>query len=954
MPFLCGLIAFGCIQARAQPPTERLSFSFEEGGWTNIAGEVADGSSYGLDGTPAGDATTANTSPALANDPGTCRYGVFDGVNEYVQVPDNAALDITSELTVAAWIYMRTAPSELHTIVSKDTNYEYHIDNQRRLYWWWNDSNGNTRSLRTTTQIGLNQWHHVAVSYKSGEQRLYIDGAVQSASGNYTGTLATNSLPLYVGTDWNLIGRAFDGYIDEVRVLGTALSAAEIQALRDETHPCVNSARFTITHNAFGIQCVAETITVDVIDATAGTPLLNYNAQVRLDTQNGNGTWTLAAGSGAFSDGTAGDGVATYDWPLGQSQATFTLSYTEGPPAVDVDIFQVNNSGIRDDDAEGALVFSPSGFTVTAAALENPPSSITPFASHEVAGASFPLHLAAFGQTATDPVCGIIEAYSGAKSVKFWSQYVDPGTGTRAVTIDGVAAAANEASAAAHTVTFVNGQAVVTAKYKDVGRIRVAMKDDTTVNADLPAGITGATTNFVVRPFDFALSGIANAAGTAVNPQATDASGPVFLAAGAAFRATVTARDAEGSATPNYGRESIPETVRLETQLVEPAGGSSPAIGAAMGFGTFSSGQATGTDFTWSEVGITRAVPGVGDGSYLTAGDVMGAASEPIGRFVPSHFLVALNAPLFATACSAGGFTYQGEPFGFTTAPIITATAVAAGGTTTTNYTGAFFKLANASLAGRSYTSVAGTLDASGLPPATADPAIADLGGGAATLTFASGSGLRFSKAAPEPPFAAQVQLAIDVFDADGVPAVGAGPLGNPVTFGTAGGIPFTAGQEMRYGRVRVGTAVGSELVDLPVPMRSEYYASSAAGFVSNVADTCTTNVAVTLPAFTENLAPGETCVRDSGAPGASGSGCAAAAAPPVRYGEPPAAGDFNLRLAAPGAGNQGSVLIRATVPPWLLFDWNAAAAGDEEPMGQATFGIYGGERRQIYTREIY
>jgi hypothetical protein len=28
--------------------------------------------------------------------------------------------------------------------------------------------------------------------------------------------------------------------------------------------------------------------------------------------------------------------------------------------------------------------------------------------------------------------------------------------------------------------------------------------------------------------------------------------------------------------------------------------------------------------------------------------------------------------------------------------------------------------------------------------------------------------------------------------------------------------------------------------------------------------------------------------------------------------------------------------------------------AGDENPSGQATFGIFGGESRQIYTREIY
>jgi hypothetical protein len=702
-------------------------------------------------------------------------------------------------------------------------------------------------------------------------------------------------------------------------------------------------AKFTITHNAFGIHCVAETITVDVVDVSAGTPLLNYNAQVQLDTQSGNGTWALVTGSGTFNDGTAGDGVATYAWPLGQSQATFTLHYPQGPPSIDVDVFQITDTGVRDDDAEGALVFSPNGFTVTAAALTNPVGAVTPFATNQIAGTSFTLQLAAFGQTATDPVCGIIEGYAGTKNLKFWSEYVDPGTGTRNVTIDGVSAAATEGASTAQAITFANGQAAVTAKYKDVGRIRILMKDDTTVNAELPAGIAGATTNFVVRPYDFALSSIANAAGSVVNPQAADASGAVFLAAGAPFRATVTVRDAEGSATPNYGRESIPETVRLTTQLVAPAGGASPAIGWTTGFGSFTNGVATGTDFIWSEVGIVRAVPGVGDGNYLTAG---------IGRFVPSHFVVALNSPLFATACSAGGFTYQGQSFGYATAPVITATAVAASGSTTTNYTGSFFKLTNTTLSGRSYSSPAAALDTSGLPATAVDPAIATPSGGVATLTFSSGTGLAFGKGAPQAPFAAQLQLSLDVEDSDGVAAVGAAPLGNPVTFGSAGGMQFTAGQQIRYGRVRVGTAVGSELIDLAVSMRAEYYFDDGTGFVANAQDTCTTSVSLAFPAYTENLSAGETCVRDSGAPGASALGCAAAALTPYR--EPPLGGDFNLQLAAPGAGNQGSVLIRAAVPAWLRFDWDAGGAGDEDPTGQATFGIYGGERRLIYTREIY
>jgi MSHA biogenesis protein MshQ len=941
------------------PPTQRLSFSFEEASWNGAAGQVVDDSTFGLNGRAFGSATTANTTPAVSTNPGTCRYGSFDGVDDYVEVADNAMLDITTELTVAAWIYMRTTPSELHTIVSKDTNFEYHIDSNRRVYWWWNDSSGNTRSITTTSSISLNTWAHVAVTYASGTQRLYINGVLQGTTGGYTGTLATNALPLYVGTDYNLISRAFDGYIDEVRVYADELSQSAVQALQAETHPCADSARFTITHNAFGINCVPETITVNVVDAVAGTPLLNYNSAVQLDAltptggSTGFGTWALVAGSGTLSDGTPGDGTATYTWPLGQSQATFTLYYPQGESSIDVDVSQISNNTIRDNDAEGLLAFYPNGFTVTAAALANPPGTITQFATNQTAGTDFTLYLAAYGQTPTDPVCGIIETYTGARNVKFWSQYVDPSTGTRNATINGIAAAASEGASVAQPVTFTNGQASVTAKYKDVGRIRIAMKDDTVVEAaELPSGIAGATANFVLRPYDFLLSGIANSANTQANPQATTASDAVFLAAGAPFRMTVTVRDAEGATTPNYGRESTPESVRLPTQIFAPSGGANPAIGSTVGFGTFANGVATGTDFTWSEVGIMRAVPGVGDGDYLAAGDVTGPVSEPIGRFIPARLVAALNAPLFTTQCAAGAFTYQGQPFGYTTAPVITATAVSVSGSTTTNYTGSFFKMTNTTLTGRSYSAVGSTLNESGLPATTVDPAIANPSGGVATLTFSAGSGISVVKSTPVAPFNAQVQLAIHVADSDGVVAVGTGPLGNPVTFGSSGGIAFNNTQQIRYGRARIGTAAGSELVDLAVPMRAEYYLSGAAGFVTNLQDTCSTNVSLSFTGYTESLNAGETCVRDSGSPGASAVGCAAVSASPFR--EPPVAGDLNLQLAAPGAGNQGSVSIRAAVPAWLRFDWDGGTAGDEEPTGQATFGIYGGERRMIYTREIY
>jgi hypothetical protein len=926
-----------------------LFFSMEEAQWTGAAGEVEEGSGSGLNGTVFGGADNDGTTPALAGNPGTCSYADFDGVNDYIEIADAPEFDMPTAVTVAAWVNMRSLPSDLHTIVSKDTNYEFHINPAGQVYYWWNDSGGTVRNITTAAPISLNQWHHIAVTYESGAQRVYVDGAVAGAS-SYTGTLDTNDLPFYIGTDWNFIARAFDGYIDEVQLYPQALGATDVQALMLQTHDCATAAaQFVINHNNYGIHCVAETITVDVIDAVAGTPLLNYNASVQIDTQSSDGTWTLVSGGGAFNDASANDGVATYDWPLGESQAVFALSYLQGLPIIDIDVFQQSDSGIRDNDAEGNLVFTPSGFTLTAQPLGNPPPAvIDTFDDTQTAAIDFPLYIAAYGQTANDPQCGVIESYTGNKNLKFWSQYLNPGSGTQTFAIDGTAIAVNETLATNQTVVFNNGQASVAARYDDVGLKQVQVKDDTTINPELLGGIRGATAGFVVRPASFELSDIRNSAGSVLNPQAAGPSDAIFIAAGTQFRATVTALDADGDPTPNYGRETIAETVRLDVELFEPAGGAAPPVTAATGFDTFVSGAATGLDFVWNEVGIIRLRPAVGDADYLGAGDVSGFLSERIGRFVPSHFAVTQNAPLFATACTAGNFSYTGETFNYATAPVLTATAQSALNTTTLNYAGSYFKFATGALPARIYSATE-ALNLAAVPGSAADPAVSEIGPGIARLVFSAGGGLSFVKGAPTAPFDADIRLALDVIDSDGVAA-----LANPQVFGAASGIPFNFGEEIRFGRIRMANAVGSERVNLALTMQAEYYAGAGVGFVANGDDSCSTNVSVVLSGFTENLAAGETCVLDSGWPGASGQGCAAPAVAGLQFAVPPVNGNFNFNLAAPGVGNTGGVTVTATVPDWLRFDWNAATLGEENPSGQATFGLFGGNARQIYLREIY
>lgn len=162
-----------------------------------------------------------------------------------------------------------------------------------------------------------------------------------------------------------------------------------------------------------------------------------------------------------------------------------------------------------------------------------------------------------------------------------------------------------------------------------------------------------------------------------------------------------------------------------------------------------------------------------------------GAQTAVVGHFTPYDFAVNLNVPNFAPGCRTNAaFTYIGQSFVHSTAPVMSVMARNHAGTATLNYTGNGWTITNASLMGRRYIVAFGTLDATGLPNTATDPVIVDLGGassGQGTLTFSAGTGLKFTRGAPLAPFNAEISLAINVIDTDNVTyAI------NPARFGAA------------------------------------------------------------------------------------------------------------------------------------------------------------------------
>jgi MSHA biogenesis protein MshQ len=301
---------------------------------------------------------------------------------------------------------------------------------------------------------------------------------------------------------------------------------------------------------------------------------------------------------------------------------------------------------------------------------------------------------------------------------------------------------------------------------------------------------------------------------------------------------------------------------------------------------------------------------------------------------------------------------------------VITATAQGLANNTTTLYAGAWSRITNSTVTPATqatrysrFDALGGgntpALDTTGLPATTADPVIGTFTAGVGTLTFGSGTGLLFARATPVAPFNADIALALNVIDTDNVAYAS-----NPAAFGaaTAGsGIAFGSGKPMRFGRLTIRSANGSQLVPLPVQVEAQYWLGAPNNaFVTNTADSCTSIAAgnVAMSNFTNNLSGSPTCQT-----AISGGGALSA-------------GRRTLQLAAPGSANNGGVNLTVNLGasasgttcttvgaapvsattanrPYLQGNWTGGAY-NVNPSARATFGVYKGSDEVIFIRENF
>ena len=134
---------------------------------------------------------------------------------------------LTSTLTMSAWIYPTSYPSERFTIVLGSGAFYMSLnsDGSLQTYWYGKSSEGYHSSGAST--VPLNEWSHVVVVWNTDGPYLYVNGVLKNNIAS-TGTVAPNGV-INIGAENT--ARQFLGKIDEVRVYNRALTADEIKQL---------------------------------------------------------------------------------------------------------------------------------------------------------------------------------------------------------------------------------------------------------------------------------------------------------------------------------------------------------------------------------------------------------------------------------------------------------------------------------------------------------------------------------------------------------------------------------------------------------------------------------------------------------------------------------------------------------------------------------------------------
>jgi len=154
----------------------------------------------------------------------------FDGVNDYVSVPNSSSLSMTDGLSLSMWVYQDAPSIAGGNALSKSGAYKFGPESSGKYSFRVKTTGGNwsNQFIESNSTVSLNTWVHLAATYdaQTHVSRIYINGVLDSESDTaITGNMQPNQRDLWIGRGGVPY---FEGAIDNVKIYDRALTGEEV------------------------------------------------------------------------------------------------------------------------------------------------------------------------------------------------------------------------------------------------------------------------------------------------------------------------------------------------------------------------------------------------------------------------------------------------------------------------------------------------------------------------------------------------------------------------------------------------------------------------------------------------------------------------------------------------------------------------------------------------------
>ncbi|MBI3985063.1 MAG: DUF2341 domain-containing protein [Candidatus Levybacteria bacterium] len=159
----------------------------------------------------------------------------FDGTNDYAKVFDSSSLDITSTITISAWVKLTDVTAYRQVVAKNTTGSGYNDPYALRVEITTGKVSarvGNGAASEDTvvgnTSVSDGKWHYIVMTRDASFLKLYVDGVLDATPVTSTITMFANTTDLRIGS-WEGASFYYKGSMDEVKIFNQALTADQVK-----------------------------------------------------------------------------------------------------------------------------------------------------------------------------------------------------------------------------------------------------------------------------------------------------------------------------------------------------------------------------------------------------------------------------------------------------------------------------------------------------------------------------------------------------------------------------------------------------------------------------------------------------------------------------------------------------------------------------------------------------